>query len=463
MNSPTDEDANGELDRVHPIRTKVDNFEQAHVETPLDGHLVVNDLPDVLLGEARRIRSRLTWLWQGLIHLSEEEMEQLTMVCTYCKEDMEMKLDGPQEPLVTFCSRSCHLTLFHLNCWLHLTYGHWEDSTNKSEHSNPRCFSCRALSTPLVSRLFSPDEKETGAPLLDHLAICPWCRKLDQPIKHLLDCTQLSIFFAGLGEGEVGDLLNQIPNVLNPPRTEYWEEFGVYELEQREHKLERFIRVAKKTRRVTLFLRPNSQSYDFSHASKMMKSAIHIWSTIEEYLAPGEHPARRGEYIKLHSNILLLRALGLTFPHQWCQGNAMCISLLSEESFAILKIASDMVSLLTNKEWGLPNCIQDREVRTEDPKCLQCDISLPDYKQVVEHCLASNHTGRDLLTLSVLARRVRNSLRRPLGSEEVGRRLIMQLPGLANRLNSRREAMRITLSRHPLSKRAVDHNQAIQI
>ena len=442
MDSPTNSYANGGPD---PIRSKCDDHEPVHVQMPLN-------IPDVLLGEARRIRSRLTWFWQRLIHLSEEETEQLITICIYCKEDVEMRLDGPAEPLVTFCSKPCNLALLHLKCWVHLAHEQREVSTNKPTCNDLRCFSCGKISTPLISHLFSPDEKKIGAPLLDHLAICPWCRKFDQPIKHLLDCPELSVFFAGLSGGEGGDLLNQIPKLLNPPRAEYWEEFGVYELERREHKLERLIRVAGKTRRVILFLRPNSQSYDFSHTSRMMKAAIHIWSAIEEYLAPGSHPARRGEFIKLHSNILFLRTLGLTFPHQWCQGNAMCISLLSEESFAVFKIASDIVSLLTDKEWGLPNCIQDREDRTEKPRCLHCNTGLADYEQVVEHCLASNHTGRDLLTLSVLARRVRNSLRRPLGSDEVGRQLISQLPGLASQLNSRREAMRIALSRHPLSK-----------
>ena len=423
-----------------------------NVEQPLDGYGLVSNIPDKLLGEARRFRSRLTWFWQGLIHLSEGETEQLTMICIYCKEDVELRLDGPQEPLVTFCSRPCHLSLLHQKCWVYLTHEQWEGSTGKPDRNSLQCFTCRMPSTPLISPLFSSEEKEAGAPLLDHLAICPWCRKLDQSIKHLLDCPELSVFFAGLSEGMAGDLLNQIPKLLNPPRAEYWEEFGVYELERREHKLERSIRVAGKVQRLTLFFRPNSGSYDFSHASRMMKPGIHIWSTIEEYFAPGSHPARRGEFTKLHSNVLFLRTQGLTFPHQWCQGNAMCISLLPAESFAIFKVASDMVSLLTDAEWGLPNCIQDREDRTEDPKCLHCNTRLPDYEQIIEHCLASNHTGRDLLTLSVLARRVRNCTRRPLGSDEIGRQLINQLPGLANQLNSRREAMRIALSRHSLSK-----------
>ena len=128
---------------------------------PLDSYWLVADIPDVLLGETRRSRSRLTWFWQSLIHLSEEETEQLTTICIYCKEDVEMKLDRPEEPLVTFCYRPCNLALLHLKCWVQLAHEQREESTSKPACNDLQSFSCRKISSPLISHMFSPDEKET--------------------------------------------------------------------------------------------------------------------------------------------------------------------------------------------------------------------------------------------------------------------------------------------------------------
>ena len=410
---------------------------------------IVTAIPEALMREAHRIRSRLTWFWQDIFHLSEEEREQLTESCRWCLGEMGMRLEGPEEPVVTFCPKPCNLSICHRSCWLDLMRLHQKESARDSDHLGFQCFSCRDPVPPLVSHLYSSSERASGIPVLDHLPLCPWCRKFEQPIKHLLDCPELSSHFAGLSDGEIGGLLNLIPRLLNAPNPVGWTNLGVYNLERRTFIFRWNVRVAGVTRRLTLGMQPNMGSYDSKHMQKIFKCLFHVCAVAEEYLTPGTHPARRGELIQFHQNIFTIRQLGLAFPHQWCRGHGMCTSLLSKEAFAVFKAASRIVDLVTDNDWGIPGCINDRHGRSETPQCLHCSERLAGYEELVQHSLLTCHSGRDLLTLSVLARRVRNSLRRPIGREENGRHLVNNIPRLSGQLQPILETLRRAVRQHP--------------
>ena len=410
---------------------------------------IVTAIPEVLMKAAHRIRSRLTWFWQDIFHLSEVEREQLTESCRWCLEEVEMELAGPREPVVTFCPKPCNLSICHRDCWLDLMRLHQKESARDSNHLGFQCFSCRDPVPPLVSHLYSSSERANGLPILDHLPLCPWCRKLEQPIKHLLDCSELSSYFASLSGGEIGGLLNLIPRLLNTPHPVGWTNLGVYDLERRSCTFRWNIRVAGISRRLTLEMQPNMGSYDSKTMQKIFKCLFHVWAVAEEYLIPGTHPARRGELLQLHRNLFTIRQLGLAFPHQWCRGHGMCMSLLSQEAFTVFKAASRIVSLLTDDDWGIPKCIDDRRRQNEAPQCLHCSERLTEYKKLVQHSLVTCHSGRDLLTLSVLARRVRNSLRKPIGHEENGRQLANNIPGLSHQLRPMLETLRRAVRQHP--------------
>ena len=409
---------------------------------------IITPIPDTLKKEAYRIRSRLIWFWQGIFHLSEAEKEQLTEICRWCLGEMEMKFTGPDEPIVTFCPRPCNLSPCHLSCWTYLMHLHREESARDSSHPGFQCFSCRDPVQPLVSHLYSDSEKGSGLPILDQLPLCPWCRKLEQPIKHLLDCQELPNHFASLSDGEVGDLLNLVPRLLNTTHPAGWADLGIYDSERRSCVFRWKVRVAGTTRQIHLRLQPNVGSYDTSHMQRILKHLFHVWAVVEEYLEPGMHPARRGEFRQLHRNLCIIRQLGLSFPHQWCRGHGICVSLLSKEAFDVFKAASEIVGLLMGDDWGIPKCLNDRQNRSKTPHCLHCSERPTEYGKLIEHSLGACRSGQNLLALSVLARRVRNSLRRPFGSEENGRQLISNISGLSEKLHPMIKALQRAVCQH---------------
>ena len=415
-------------------------------ELPMTEFGTMTEIPENLQGEAKRIRSRLTWFWQGLFNLSEGERSRLMESCQWCLGEIEMKMDGQYEPIVTWCHKPCNLSLVHSHCFKELVVRHWEETSRRRGHQGYRCFLCREPCIPKISYLYTNGEKATKTPILDHLALCPWCRELDQPIKHILECKGKANFFAGISYEETGNILNQIPYLLNLPNSETWEELNIFEPGTSEREISRKIRVSGSVRTFTLKFLPNYRSYDFRRGWDIIRSIIHVWTTIEEHLRPGHCPARRGEFEKFSHNILLIRSVGLAFPHEWCCGLAMCTSLCVGETYSILRIGAEMVTTLTDSSWGIPRCLQDRRSKTTEPICPNCPVVATSYNDLVKHALQNNHSQKDLLTLAVLARQVRNGLRKPSGTREHGHQLISKLPRMREQVIPLCEAMHRALN-----------------
>ena len=406
----------------------------------------MTEIPENLQGEAKRIRTRLTWFWQGLFNLSEEERNRLVESCQWCLGEIEMKMDGQYEPIVTWCHKPCNLSLVHSYCFKELMIRHWKEISKRNGHQGYKCFSCREPCTPKISYLYTSGEKATKTPVLDHLALCPWCRVLDQPIKHLLTCKEKANFFARISYGETGDILNQIPYLLNSPNLETWEKLNIFEPGTSEHEISREIRVSGRVRMFTLKFVPNYRSYDSRRGWDIIRSIIHVWTTIEEYLRPGCYPARRGELEKFSRCIQLIRSIGMVFPHEWCRGLAMCTSLCVGETYSILRIGAEMVTILTDSNWGIPRCLQDRRSKTTEPVCPDCHVEATSYSDLVKHALQNDHSQKDLLTLAILARQVRNGMRRPSGTREHGHQLISNLSKMSGQVVPLCEAMHKALS-----------------
>ena len=423
-------------------------YEDGAPDLPLELFGTITDIPESSMREAHRIRCRLIWFWQNIFHLSEKEAEQLGTICQWCLGEMEMKFVGREQPIVVFCNRPCNISVCHLGCWIFLIQRHQQESACNPEHPGFQCFSCRTPTEPLVSYLFNSHERATGLPILDHLALCPWCRVLEQPLDHLLKCQELPIHFAGLSAGEIGDLLNLIPRLLNSFNPIAERRLDIYESNRRSSKFQYNIRVNGAAKQLVMKLCPNMMSYDADHAKRIFKSLFHVWSTVETYITPGAHPVRREEFQQLHSNILYARQFGLAFPHQWCQGHGKCLSLLTKEAFAIFRSASKVVTILTDDDWGIPMCINNRlngnKTHQHLPEPGHADGDGPP----IGHIKTREPTSQTLLALSVLSRRVRNTLRRPVGSEEVGRQLMLNFPGMSRQLLPALEAFRRAVSQY---------------